>query len=46
VEEADATRSERGVYSITQFRVTPDGRAYFYIYKRVLSQLYTVNGLR
>lgn len=35
-----------GVYSINQFRVTRDGRAYFYSYKRVLSQLYTVSGLK
>jgi hypothetical protein len=35
-----------GVYSIHQFRVTRDGRAYFYSYKRVLSQLYTASGLR
>jgi eukaryotic-like serine/threonine-protein kinase len=34
-----------GVYSINDFRVTPDGRAYFYSYKRVLSQLYVVKGL-
>jgi hypothetical protein len=34
-----------GVYTINQFRVTRDGRSYFYSYKRVLSQLYTVSGL-
>lgn len=35
-----------GVYSITDFKVTRDGRAYFYSYKRVLSQLYAATGLR
>jgi eukaryotic-like serine/threonine-protein kinase len=35
-----------GVYSISDFCVTRDGRAYFYSYKRALSQLYTVTGLR
>jgi WD40 repeat protein len=35
-----------GVYSILNVRVTPDGRAYAYSYKRVLSQLYIANGLR
>ena len=35
-----------GVYSINNFRVTPDGRSYFYSYKRVLSQLYTADGLK
>lgn len=35
-----------GVYSITDFRVTPDGRSYFYSYKRVISQLYAAEGLR
>jgi serine/threonine protein kinase/Tol biopolymer transport system component len=35
-----------GVYSITDFRITPDGRSYFYSYKRTLSQLYVVSGLR
>ena len=39
---ADAT----GVYSINDFKVTRDGRAYFYSYKRVLSQLYVVSGLK
>jgi WD40 repeat protein len=29
-----------GVFSITEFKVTPDGRAYFYTYRRVLSELY------
>ncbi len=35
-----------GVSSIDQFKVTPDGRSYFYSYRRVLSQLYTVRGLK
>ena len=35
-----------GVYSINDFKVALDGRAYFYSYKRVLSQLYLVDGLR
>jgi Tol biopolymer transport system component len=35
-----------GVYSITDFRVTPDGRSYAYSYKRVISQLYAAEGLR
>jgi serine/threonine protein kinase/Tol biopolymer transport system component len=35
-----------GVYSIQDVKVTPDGRVYFYSYKRVLSQLYAVNGLK
>ena len=35
-----------GVYSIGTFRVTPDGRSYFYSYRRTLSQLYTAAGLR
>jgi len=35
-----------GVYSIQDFRVTPDGRSYFYSYKRVISQLYAADGLR
>jgi dipeptidyl aminopeptidase/acylaminoacyl peptidase/tRNA A-37 threonylcarbamoyl transferase component Bud32 len=35
-----------GVYSITEFAITPDGKAYFYSYRRVLSQLYIVTGLR
>jgi serine/threonine protein kinase/Tol biopolymer transport system component len=34
-----------GVYSITDFKVTRDGRAYFYSYKRQLSHLYLVSGL-
>jgi eukaryotic-like serine/threonine-protein kinase len=35
-----------GVYSINDFKVTRDGRAYFYSYRRVISQLYTASGLR
>jgi WD40 repeat protein len=35
-----------GVYSITDFEVTPDGASYFYSYRRVLSELYVVRGLR
>ena len=35
-----------GVYSITEFAITPSGDAYAYSYKRVLSQLYQVMGLR
>ena len=34
-----------GVYSITEFAITPDGRAYFYSYRRLLSQLYIVRGM-
>jgi hypothetical protein len=35
-----------GVYSVTEFAVTPSGNAYYYSYKRLLSQLYQVTGLR
>lgn len=35
-----------GVYTITNFQVTPTGDAYFYGYARVLSELYVVTGLR
>jgi dipeptidyl aminopeptidase/acylaminoacyl peptidase len=35
-----------GVYSIIELAITPDGKAYFYSYLRVLSQLYIVTGLR
>jgi eukaryotic-like serine/threonine-protein kinase len=35
-----------GVYSIDAFRVTPSGSSYFYSYRRVLSELYLVSGLR
>jgi Tol biopolymer transport system component len=35
-----------GVYSITNVKVTPDGRSYFYSYDRVLSQLFVVTGLQ
>jgi tRNA A-37 threonylcarbamoyl transferase component Bud32/Tol biopolymer transport system component len=35
-----------GVYSITEFRITPKGDAYAYSYSRLLSQLYLVRGLK
>ena len=35
-----------GVYSIDEFKVTPSGHAYFYSYRRTLSELYEVRGLR
>ena len=35
-----------GVYSITEFAITPDGQSYFYGYRRLLSQLYLVHGLK
>ena len=35
-----------GVYSVDQVRVTPSGNAYFYSYRRTLSELYEVRGLR
>jgi DNA-binding beta-propeller fold protein YncE len=35
-----------GVYSVTEFAITPSGNAYYYSYKRLLSQLYQVTGLR
>jgi serine/threonine protein kinase len=35
-----------GVYSIIEFRITPDGNAYAYSYSRLLSQLYLVRGLK
>ena len=35
-----------GVYSVTEFAITPSGNAYSYSYKRLLSQLYQVTGLR
>jgi eukaryotic-like serine/threonine-protein kinase len=35
-----------GVYTITNFKVTPTGDAYFYGYARILSELYVVSGLR
>ena len=35
-----------GVFSITNFLVTPDGRSYAYSFSRVLSDLYLVEGLR
>jgi hypothetical protein len=35
-----------GVYSVTEIAITPSGSAYYYSYKRLLSQLYQVRGLR
>jgi hypothetical protein len=35
-----------GVYSIDDLRITPDGRTYFYSYRRVLSELYVAHNLR
>ncbi|HEY7366703.1 MAG TPA: hypothetical protein VIE37_21605, partial [Methylomirabilota bacterium] len=35
-----------GVDSILDFEITPDGRSYFYTFRRVLSELYLVRGLR
>ena len=35
-----------GVYTITNFQVTPTGDSYFYGYARVLSELYIVSGLK
>jgi hypothetical protein len=35
-----------GVYSLIDFEITRDGRAYAYTYRRVLSQLYVARGLR
>jgi serine/threonine protein kinase len=35
-----------GVHSVDQVRVTPSGNAYFYSYRRTLSELYEVRGLR
>jgi hypothetical protein len=35
-----------GVYSITEIAITPDGKACYYSYRRLLSQLYQVSGLR
>ena len=39
-------REIAGVESILTFRTTPDGRAYFYTYRRVLSKLYLARNLR
>jgi hypothetical protein len=38
--------AEGGVYSILNFSVTPSGSAYCYSYRRKLSDLYLVDGLR
>jgi len=35
-----------GVYSINEVQITPDGKSYFYNYRRVLSDLYVASGLR
>jgi hypothetical protein len=35
-----------GVYSIDEVRITPSGHAYFYSYRRALSELYEARGLR
>jgi serine/threonine protein kinase len=35
-----------GVFSIDQLKVTPSGDAYFYSYRRTVSELYEVQGLR
>jgi serine/threonine protein kinase len=35
-----------GVFSIDELKVTPPGDAYFYSYRRTLSELYEVRGLR
>jgi hypothetical protein len=35
-----------GVFSITSFVLTPDGRSYAYSFSRVLSDLYVVDGVR
>ena len=35
-----------GMYSVTEAAITPDGRSYFYSYRRLLSQLYLVRSLR
>jgi eukaryotic-like serine/threonine-protein kinase len=34
-----------GVYSVNELKVTPSGNAYFYSYRRTLSELYEVHGL-
>ena len=35
-----------GVDSVNELKVTPSGSAYFYSYRRTLSELYEVRGLR
>ncbi len=35
-----------GVYSIIEFCITPAGHSYFYSYRRLLSQLFLVTGLK
>jgi tRNA A-37 threonylcarbamoyl transferase component Bud32 len=41
-----APADSAGVYSVTEFAITPDGRAYYYSYLRSLSQLFLVTGVR
>ena len=35
-----------GVYSIDELKVAPAGNSYFYSYRRTLSELYEVRGVR
>jgi hypothetical protein len=35
-----------GVYSIDELKITPSGNAYFYSYRRTISELYEARGLR
>jgi eukaryotic-like serine/threonine-protein kinase len=35
-----------GIYTLSEFHVTPTGHSYFYSYIRVLSQLYVARGLK
>jgi hypothetical protein len=35
-----------GVYSINEVEMTPTGDAYFYSYRRFVSELYVATGLR
>ena len=39
-------RDATGVRSVTDVRVTPDGKGYAYSYRRVLSELYVISGLQ
>jgi hypothetical protein len=41
-----APRDLNGVYSINEVQMTPSGNAYFYSYRRIVSELYLVTGLR
>ena len=38
--------ADPGVYSIINFHITPTGSAYCYSYRRRLSDLYLIEGLR